>query len=200
MGLGGLIKAPGHLISGALGFGGGATPQAQVQDFDADTKGLLEKQKARADETADQIVNRETAGADEKAQAFTDATNASKPLANAALGLNPMANDLDQALASRAQRQYADASGISKIRRKMDANNKMIKAQGDAAQAVNAQTKQKMESYSMQLKNQAAKKQARSHMLGSVLGMAGTVVGAIYGGPAGAAAGGAIGKGIGGSI
>lgn len=193
MGLGGLIKAPGKLVSGVLGMGGGV-PQGQSVDFDPETKALFEKQKQRADETADQIVARENEGADEKAMGFMGASQSAQPQANAALALNPMAGDLDKALATRAARKYQDTSGLSKIRQKMSANEKMIKAQSGAAEAVGQQTRQKMEAYSTQLKNQAAKKQARSQMLGSVLGMAGTLGGAYLAGPGGAAAGGAAAK------
>ncbi len=181
MGLGGLLKAPGKLVSGVLGMGGGV-PQGQSVDFDADTKALLERQKSRADETADQIVARENEGADKKATEFMGASQSAQPQANAALALNPMAGDLDKALATRSARKYADVSGVSKLRQKMGANEKMIKAQAGAAEAVNQQTRQKMDSYSTQLKNQAAKKQARSQMLGSVLGAAGTLGGAYMAG------------------
>lgn len=195
----GTLGVGGFLTAKAL-TGGGRTPQGAIQDFDPETKALLEKQKQRAEENADQIVARETEGADQKAMDFMGASQAIKPQANAALALNPMAADLDQALAKRAERQYKDVSGLSKIRRKMDANEKMIKAQAGAASAVGQQTRQKMEAYSTHLKNQAAKKQARSQMLGSVLGLAGTAAGAYFGGPAGMAAGGSIGKGVGESL
>lgn len=187
-------------MSANMLLGNGKTPQGSSVDFDNETKALLQKQQDRASETPEQIVARETSGMDEARNAFAQGSQTFKPQANAALGLNDMHGDLDQALADRASRKYQDASQIFKTRKKMDANNEYIQAQAQAAQAVSQQTRQKMEAYSIQLKNQAARKQARAQMLGTVLGAAGTVGGAAFGGPVGASAGGAVGSGVGQSV
>lgn len=204
MGLGGIVSAPFKAVGGALGLTGGSLPQAQSVDYDDQTKGLLQKQIARGDQTANDIVNRNTAGMDEKAQAFNAASQVSKPVKNEALGLNPLANDLDQALQNRAARQYGDSSSLLKSKMQLGANNEVIRNEAQAAQAQNALTKQKLQAYSAKLKNDAARKQARSQMFGSILGLGGTLGGAYLGGmmgpaggAAGAAAGGKIGSGIG---
>lgn len=199
MGLGSVLSTPVKAVGGLLGIHGSG-PEAQSVDYDDQTKGLLETQKNRANESADDIVARNTAGMDEKANRFIDASQVSKPMQNTALGLNPMADDLDSALHQRAQRQYFDKSQISKSKQKLDANDQVISAEAGAANAVNAQTRQKLQAYSTQLKNQAAKKQARAQMFGSVLGLAGTAAGAYFGGAGGAIAGGKIGSGVGGGL
>src|SRR4051812_24535382 len=100
-------------------------PQAQSVAFDDDTKGLLQKQQDRANESADDIVARNTAGMDAKAQSFFDASQVSKPEKNLALGLGPISDDLDSALAERASRNYQDHSAIAKSRMKLDANDEL---------------------------------------------------------------------------
>ena len=186
----GLLTAANPLVGQgkfALDKLSGGQPQAKTVDFDADTQGLLQKQQDRGNETAEDIVNRNTAGMDQKAQQFFDASQASKPQQNAALGLNPMADDLNAALGQRAQRQYQDKSTIGKSRMKLDAQDQVLKNQADAAQAVNVKTSQKLRQYSTQLKNQAAKKQARAQMLGQILGAGGSIAGSAMASSGGAA-------------
>lgn len=175
-------------------------PQLEHAALDEGSKALFNKQIERATETADDVVNRQTEGADEKALGFMKAQASGGPEARAALGLGSMNDDLDKALQTRSQRKYLESSNLSKIKQKMPGGLQAIKTSSKAGDAATTMGATEANRYMAEKLNVAMKKQARAQMFGQVLGTAGMIVGGIYGGPVGAKAGQEAGSGFGQSM
>lgn len=172
---------------------GGAPAERELPPLSPEAVALADAQKARADRSESDFTNDITHGTNQ-GQNLQAAMNQASA-GNTSLGGT---QEYSQALKNKQSKNYEQ--DINQFERKAKA--KAITDKFDATKVAAEHARSRWE-YENGINNRIyekdqADKQARSAMLGQVLGIAGTIGGAVVGGPVGAQVGGSIGKSAGG--